>query len=131
MTSFNDPIAELLTCMRNAQKAQHVYVDLDLSKMRVSIAELMKKEGFIEEFLVDENMKKMRIFLKYAKGRRPVIHGMKRVSSPGLRRYVGHQNIPLVMNGIGMAVLSTSKGILDDKTAREMKIGGEILCYIW
>ena len=131
MSFFNDPIAQLLTHMRNAQQAQHLFVDLENSNMRESIAEVLYKHGYISKYLVDNENKKIRVFLKYNAKREPVIHGMKRISSPGLRRYAGYKNMPKVKNGIGMAVLSTSQGIMDDAQAREKKIGGEILCYIW
>ena len=131
MAFFNDPIAQLLTHIRNAQGAQHIYVDLDLSKMRTAIVELLHKQGYISKFLVDPENNRMRIFLKYNQKREPVIQGLKRISSPGLRRYAGYRDVPRVKNGIGMAILSTPKGIMNDKTAREMKLGGEILCYIW
>lgn len=131
MAFFNDPIAQLLTHIRNAQGAQHLFVDLDLSKMRQEIVELLYKQGYIAKYLVDPENHRMRIFLKYNKKREPVIQGLKRVSSPGLRRYAGYRDVPRVKNGIGMAIVSTPKGIMDDKTAREMKLGGEILCFIW
>ena len=128
--SFNDPIAEFLTKIRNAQKAQHKYVDIQISKMKLSIANIMKDKGFIENFLVNEKNRKMRIFLKYAK-RRSIIRNLRRISSPGRRIYASLNNIPKVLGGIGVAILSTSHGILDDETARKNKIGGEVLCYIW
>jgi len=129
--AFNDPIAEFLTRLRNAQKAEHKFVDMSLSKMRKSLVEILLKQGFIEHFLIDESKKRMRIFLKYTQGRKPVMQGLKRVSSPGLRKYVGCKKIPKILGGIGIAILSTSLGLLDDRTAREQKVGGEILCYIW
>jgi len=128
--SFNDPIAEFLTKIRNAQKAQHKFVDIPISKMKLSIANIMKDKGFIENFLVNEKNRKMRIFLKYAK-RRSIIRNLRRISSPGRRIYASLNNIPKVLGGIGVAILSTSHGILDDETARKNKIGGEVLCYIW
>ena len=128
--TFNDPIAELLTRIRNAQTAQHRYVDIMASNMRVSIVKILKERGFIENYLVNDKQKKMRIFLKYV-NRNPVINGLKRISSPGLRKYVSVYKIPKVLDGIGIAILSTSKGIMADATAREQKVGGELLCTIW
>ncbi len=129
--SFNDPISELLTKMRNAKDAQHRYVDLSSSKMRLKILEILKQNGFIENFLVNEELRKIRIFLRYNRNRKSVMNGLKRVSSPGLRRYIGYQDIPRVFNGMGLAILTSSKGVLDGETARNLKVGGEILCTIW
>jgi small subunit ribosomal protein S8 len=129
--SFNDPISELLTRLRNAKDAQHRYVDLSSSKMRLKILGILKQNGFIENFLVNEELRKIRIFLKYNKNRKSVLNGLKRISSPGLRRYIGHQDIPRVFNGMGIAILTSSKGVLDGETARNLKVGGEILCAIW
>ncbi len=129
--AFNDPISELLTKLRNAKDAQHRYVDLSSSKMRLKILEIMKQNGFIENFLVNEELRKIRIFLKYNRSRQSVINGLKRISSPGWRRYIGYQEIPRVFNGMGLAILTSSKGILDGETARNLKVGGEILCTIW
>jgi len=128
--AFNDPIADLLTRIRNAMHAQRRFVDVDLSKMKKSIVQILKENGFIDHYLVDETKKRMRIFLKYTKGRRSVLHGLKRISRPGLRRYVGYEHIPL--EGVfKLPILSTSHGVLDGRKAREMKVGGELLCYIW
>lgn len=130
--AFNDPIAELLTKLRNASRAQHRFVDIRLSKNKKRILELLKQHGFIENFLVNESLRKMRVFLRYTKARESIIHGLKRVSSGGLRRYVGVEEIPRVANGMGIAILSTSKGgIVDGEAARKMKAGGELLCTVW
>lgn len=129
--AFNDPIAEMLTKIRNANFAKLRYVDFDISKMKLCIVEILKEKGFIINFLVDEKKKKGRIFLKYNKKRQATIQGMKRVSTPGMRKYAEYKKIPYVQNGFGIAILSTSKGIIDDAKAREKKIGGEILCYVW
>ena len=128
--SFNDPIAELLTKIRNALMAKHRYVDISLSIMKKNLLEILKDEGFITNYLVDTEKKQMRVFLKYSQ-RQPVIRGLKRVSSPGLRKYANHKTLPKVLNGIGIAVLSTSLGLLTDQVAREKGVGGEVLCYIW
>ena len=129
--SFNDPIAELLTKIRNAKGAQHRYVDLSFSKIKVKMLEIMKTHGFIENFLVNEEKHKVRVFLKYKKTRESVINGLTRVSKSGLRRYIGYANIPRVFNGMGIAIVSTPKGVLDGETARNLKVGGEILCKVW
>lgn len=128
--SFNDPIAEILTKLRNAKSAQHRYVDAHLSRQKLSVIKILKDQGFITNYLINEKKRKVRVFLKYSK-RKPVISDLQRVSKPGLRKYVGYEDIPEVYGGLGIAILSTSKGIIDDKTAREMKVGGELLCYVW
>ncbi|MBN2478622.1 MAG: 30S ribosomal protein S8 [Parachlamydiales bacterium] len=129
--SFNDPIAEFLTKIRNAQTAKHKFVDVSISKMKLSIVNIMKDKGFIENFLVNDKARKMRIFLKYS-NRKPIIRKLLRISKPGRRIYQPFSKLPKVLGGIGLAVISTStKGICDDETARRNKIGGEILCYIW
>jgi len=129
--SFNDPIAELLTKIRNAKGAQHRYVDLSFSKNKVKILDIMRNHGFIENFLVNEDQFKIRIFLRYSKDRISVINNLKRVSTSGMRRYVGYKDIPRVFNGMGMCIVSTPKGIIDGETARNLKVGGELLCTIW
>ncbi len=131
--SFNDPIAELLTKIRNAKDAQHRFVDLSHSKIKVKILELLKRHGFIENFLVNEQQHKMRVFLRYTKERGSVIRNLKRISTNGCRQYVGYQEIPRVFNGMGIAILSTStpEGIIDGDTARNLKVGGELLCTVW
>ncbi len=129
--AFNDPIAELLTKLRNAKNAQHRYVDLSSSKMKLKILELLKQNGFIENFLVNEEMHKIRVFLRYMKNRQSVLNGLTRISTPGSRRYVKYQDIPHVFNGMGLAIVSTCKGIIDGETARNLKVGGELLCTIW
>lgn len=129
--SFNDPIAELLTKIRNAKGAQHRYVDLSFSKNKVKILELLKNHGFIENFLVNEDQFKIRIFLRYNKERQSVISNLKRVSTCGMRIYVGYKDIPRVFNGMGLCIISTPKGIIDGETARNLKVGGELLCTVW
>ncbi|MBM3183891.1 MAG: 30S ribosomal protein S8 [Chlamydiae bacterium] len=129
--SFNDPIAELLTKIRNAQRAQHRFVDLSFSKNKVKLLEILRNHGWIENFLVNEEQFKMRVFLRYTKDRKSIIHDLKRISAPGLRRYVGYKDIPRVFNGMGLCVVSTPKGIVDGETARSLKVGGEILCTVW
>ncbi len=129
--AFNDPIAELLTKIRNAKNAQHRYVDLSHSKIKVKILEILKSHGFIENFLVDEAAYKIRVFLRYTKTRESVIHGATRISTCGLRRYIGYERIPRVFNGMGIAIISTPKGVVDGETARNLKVGGELLCTVW
>jgi small subunit ribosomal protein S8 len=129
--AFNDPIAELLTKIRNAKGAQHRHVDLSFSKMKVKILEILKSHGFIENFLVNEEKYKVRVFLRYNKTRESIIHGLTRVSRSGLRRYIGYNRIPHVFNGMGIAILSTPKGVIDGETARNLKVGGELLCTVW
>lgn len=129
--SFNDPIAELLTKIRNAKDAQHRFVDLGFSKIKVKILELLKQHGFIENFLVNEQQHKMRVFLRYTKERGSVIRGLVRQSKVGCRRYLGYKEVPRVFNGMGLAILSTPRGVVDGETARNLKVGGEILCTVW
>lgn len=129
--SFNDPIAELLTKIRNAKNAQHRYVDLSFSKIKVKILEILKSHGFIENFLVNEEKHKVRIFLRYTKTRESVIRGLTRESTCGLREYIGYDRIPRVFNGMGIAIVSTPKGVVDGETARNLKVGGELLCTVW
>lgn len=129
--SFNDPIAELLTKIRNAKNAQHRFVDMGYSKLKIKILEIMKHHGFIENFLVNEQSRKIRIFLRYNKERSSVIKDLQRISTSGLRRYLGYKDIPRVHNGMGISILSTPKGVVDGETARNLKVGGEILCTVW
>lgn len=132
--AISDPVADFLTRIRNALKAQHRYVDIDWSKMKESIAEILKNEGFIENYLIKKESSQrgtIRIFLKYTKARKPVINGLRRISKPGLRKYVGRNDIPQFFGGLGLSILSTSSGILSGHAANEMKVGGELLCLVW
>lgn len=134
MAVISDPIADFLTRIRNATNAQHRFVDVDWSKMKENIAEILKATGFIDSFLIKkENSHRgtIRLYLKYTDGRRPVIQGMKRMSKPGLRRYVGHQDIPKFFGGLGVPILSTSKGIKAGYEAAREGVGGELLCLVW
>lgn len=128
---LHDPISDLLTRIRNAKVQRHKYVDFVFSKERLNIVNVMKEQGFIENVLVNEQEKKIRVFLRYGKNRKSVINGLKRMSSPGLRKYVGYQEIPFIFGGLGVAILSTSKGVIDGNAARMQKIGGELICLIW
>lgn len=129
--SFNDPIAELLTKIRNGKDAKHRFVDLSFSKIKVRILELLKEHGFIENFLVNEEKFKVRVFLRYNKARDSVLRGLKRISTCGCRKYLGYEEIPRVFNGMGIAIVSTSRGVVDGETAKKLKVGGEILCTVW
>lgn len=132
--AISDPIADFLTRIRNSLKAEHRFVDVAWSKMKQNIAEILKSQGFIESYLVKQDSKQrgtMRIFLKYASGRQPVIQGIKRVSKPGLRRYVKHGEIPRFYGDTGLSIISTSQGLLSGAEAIKRNIGGEILCMVW
>ncbi len=133
MSSTNDPIADLLTRIRNATRAQHRFVDLPKSRLNAEIVRVLKEEGFVQEFqLVEEDVAGyIRAELKYAPGRVSLIHGLKRVSKPGLRRYVSCSEIPFVCGGLGIAILSTSCGVMTGKNARAKHVGGELLCTVW
>ena len=131
--AISDPIADLLTRIRNSISAEHKYVDVDDSKLKLAILKILKEQGFIENFLHREALPQgvIRIFLKYVAGRRPLIKGLKRISKPGGRRYVKHQEIPRVLRGMGISILSTSQGLMIGEEARQKKLGGEVLCFIW
>ncbi len=131
--AVTDPIADLLTRIRNGQKARFDKVDVPSSKMKVNIARILKDEGYIKNFKLIRDNKQgvLRVQLKYATAREAAIVGLKRISKPGCRIYVGHEDIPKVMNGLGVVILSTSKGIMTDRQARSAGIGGELLCSVW
>ena len=128
-----DPIADMLTRIRNANSAKHKTVDVPASKMKTAIAEILFKEGYIKSFelISNENQGIIRITLKYDEKGTRVIDGIKRISKPGLRVYAGKEELPKVLNGLGIAIISTSKGWKTDKEAREAGMGGEVLAYIW
>src|SRR5690606_20696274 len=129
--SMSDPIADMLTRIRNAQQVAKATVSMPSSKLKVAIATVLKDEGYIEGFTVHQNTAKpvLEIALKYSAGR-PVIERIERVSRPGLRIYKGRDAIPQVMNGLGVAILSTSRGVMTDRHARAAGVGGEVLCYV-
>ena len=128
---MTDPISDMLSRIRNANRALLPNVAMPHSKMKESIANIMKREGYIADFSVEGKLpKSIKVKLKY-QGKKSVIEGMKRISTPGLRRYVGATEIPRVRGGLGVAVLSTSEGLMSDVQARKKNIGGELLCYIW
>ena len=128
-----DPIADMLTRIRNANSAKHKTVDVPSSKMKIAIAEILFKEGYIKSFEIisNENQGTIRITLKYDEKGTRVIDGIKRISKPGLRIYANKEELPRVLNGLGTAIISTSQGLKTDKEAREAGIGGEVLAYIW
>lgn len=131
--SMNDPIADMLTRIRNAVGSKHRRVDMPASKMKVEIARLLKESNFITDYKTletEDGRKTLRVALKYAGGT-PVIRELQRVSTPGLRRYVGATEIPRVRNGLGVALLSTSRGLMTDREARQQRTGGELLAYVW
>lgn len=132
--AVSDTVADFLTRIRNALKAEHRFVEMDWSKMREGLAEIMKEKGFIEDYLIKKDNAhrgKMRLFLRYGAGRKSVIQGLKRVSKPGCRQYVACTDIPRFYGGMGLSILSTSQGVLPDCEARKRKIGGELICCIW
>jgi small subunit ribosomal protein S8 len=133
MATVTDPIADMLTRIRNGSMAEHEKVDIPASKLKVRIAELLKEEGFIKNFRLIEDRKQgiLRVYLKYGPGQERVITGLRRVSKPGRRLYVGADKIPNVLGGMGVAVLSTPRGVLPDREARRQRIGGEVLCFVW
>ena len=130
---ITDPVADMLTRIRNANNAKHETVDVPASNMKKSIAQILLDEGYIKAFQVVEDGTQgvIRITLKYNAGKEKVISGLRRVSKPGLRVYVGADELPRVLRGLGIAIVSTSKGIMTDKRAREENVGGEVLCYIY
>lgn len=129
-----DPIADFLTRLRNAAAAKHQRVDVPASKLKAEIARILKEEGYISTFkMVDENKSKptLRVFLKYTPDRRSVITGLKRVSKPGARRYVGALDITPVVGGLGISIVTTPRGLMSGRAARKAKVGGELLCEVW
>ncbi len=130
---ISDVIADMLTRIRNANDAKHETVDIPASNLKKSIAQILLDEGYIKAFQVVEDGKQgiIRVTLKYAAGKQKVIHGLRRVSKPGLRIYSNCEDMPKVMNGLGIAIVSTSKGVMTDKKARQANVGGEILAFVW
>ena len=128
-----DPIADMLTRIRNANSAKHKTVDVPNSKMKTAIAEILFKEGYIKSFelINNENQGIIRITLKYDEKGNRVIDGIKRISKPGLRVYAGAEELPKVLGGLGIAIISTNKGLLTDKEARKQNVGGEVLAFVW
>ena len=130
---ITDPIADMLTRIRNANSARHLTVDIPASNLKKSIAEILLEEGYIKNYQIIDDGKQgiLRVSLKYAENKQRVISGIKRISKPGLRIYAGKDELPRVLRGLGIAIISTSKGIMTDKKARKENVGGEVLAYIW
>ena len=131
---MTDPIADMLTRIRNANTAKHDTVDIPSSKMKLSIAKILLDEGYITKYdiIEDDNFKTIRITLKYgADKNEKIITGLKRISKPGLRVYAGKDELPRVLGGLGIAILSTNQGIITDKEARKLQVGGEVLAFVW
>lgn len=132
MMNMTDPIADMLTRIRNALQARHEVVEIPASKIKVEIARVLKEEGFIDSFVVSGDVKKsITIVLRYGPNNQKIVRGLKRISKPGLRVYAEVDSIPRVLNGLGIAILSTSAGIMTDKKARAAHVGGEVLAYVW
>ena len=132
--AMSDPIADMLTRIRNANTAKHDTVDIPASKMKVAIADILVNEGYISKYeLVDNgNFKDIHVTLKYGKDKNEkIISGLKRISKPGLRVYAGAEELPRVLGGLGVAIISTNKGVMTDKEARKLNVGGEVLAFIW
>lgn len=132
--SMSDPIADMLTRIRNANTAKHTTVDVPSSKMKVAIADILTKEGYVQGYeIIEDGVKKtMRITLKYGKDKNEkVISGIKRISKPGLRVYANTDELPRVLGGMGTAIVSTNKGVITDKEARKLGVGGEVIAYVW
>ena len=131
--SMTDPVADYLTRIRNGQSRLKDFVDIPCSNLKKRISYILKEEHFVRDYIEikDDKQNMLRVFLKYDSNSDPVIHGIKRISKPGCRVYVSSDDLPRVLNGLGIAVISTSQGIMTDKKARTMKIGGEIICYVY
>jgi small subunit ribosomal protein S8 len=132
--TMSDPIADMLTRIRNANTAKHDTVDIPASKMKIAIAEILLKEGYIKNFEIEEidNFKTIHVTLKYGKDKNvKIITGLKRISKPGLRVYANRDELPKVLGGLGVAIISTNKGVVTDKEARKLNVGGEVLAFIW
>ncbi|MCQ9208459.1 MAG: 30S ribosomal protein S8 [Omnitrophica bacterium] len=131
--SITDPIADMLTVIRNGGRAKIEKVDLPSSKLKLEVLDVLKKEGYIKNYkhTSDNRQGLVRVYLRFKKGKTSVITSIKRISKPGLRVYVAKDRIPRVLRGMGMAIISTSSGILTDKEARSQGVGGEVICYVW
>lgn len=130
---MTDPVADFLTRIRNANMVYHDKIEAPASKMKRAIADILKEEGFIRdyEYIEDGKQGVLRVYMKYGSGKERVITGLKRISKPGLRVYTRKDSIPRVLGGLGIAIISTSKGIMTDKKARQQNLGGEVVCYVW
>ena len=130
---MSDPVADLLTRIRNASRAEHEKVDIPASKLKMRITDLLKEEGFIKNYRLIEDAKQgtLRVYLKYGAGNEKMISGLVRVSRPGRRVYVTKDRIPSILGGMGVAILSTSRGVMTDRESRKQQLGGEVLAYVW
>lgn len=130
---MTDPIADMLTRIRNAMRARHNELTLASSNGKTAIAKILKEEGFIKDFgmIKEDGRARMRVLLKYTPSKKGAITSIRRISKPGLRKYVGKEEVPRVLNGLGIAVISTSKGVMTDKKARELGVGGEVICTVY
>ena len=133
MSGITDPVADYLTRIRNAQKARHRHVDIPASKLKRAMTQILVEKGYVRRYLNIDDGKQglLRIYLKYDRAGKPVIHSLKRISKPGLRTYTGADRLPRVKNGLGIAILSTSRGVMTDKEARLVNVGGEVLAYVY
>ena len=131
--SMTDPLADMLTRIRNAGTARHEKVDVPGSKLKLEVARILKEEGYVKNFkyIKDNKQGVIRIFIKFDESRNPVIEGIQRVSKPGRRQYTGSKDIPQVLRGLGISIISTSHGVMTDRQARQMNVGGEVLCSVW
>ncbi|MPW25013.1 30S ribosomal protein S8 [Alkalibaculum sp. M08DMB] len=130
---MTDPIADMLTRVRNASNAKHEYVEIPASNEKKAIAKILLEEGYVKrvEYIEDDKQGTIKIALKYGENKEKIITGIKRISKPGLRVYTKNTELPKVLNGLGIAIISTSKGLVTDKVARKVGVGGEVLCYVW
>ncbi len=131
--AISDPVADMLTKIRNANLAKHEKVDVTTSKLKLQVVKILKNEGYIKNFkkVTKENVNNIRIFLKYDDKQKPIIHGLDRISTPGRRVYSGYKEIPRIFNGHGVVVVSTSSGVITGKKATDQKVGGELICSVW
>ena len=129
--AMTDPIADMLTRIRNANSAYHEKVEMPDSKMKAAVLEILKEEGFVKNYESVNEGKTLKVTLKYGSNREKVITGIKRISKPGLRVYAGKEELPRVLGGLGIAVISTSQGVMSDKKARKLGLGGEVIAYVW
>ncbi len=131
--SMNDPISDYLTRIRNAHMANKQFVDIPCSNLKIRISYILKEEHFIRDYIkiLDNKQNVLRLFLRYDNDGRPVIHGLERVSSPGCRRYMPSDKIDRVLNGMGVSIITTSKGVMSSKKAKKLNVGGEVLCNVW
>ena len=131
--TMTDPVADFLTRIRNAQMAAKPWTDIPVSKLKIRLSYVLKEENFIRDYILikEETQDNLRVFLNYDQSNSPVIHGIQRISKPGCRNYVSSDKLPRVLNGMGIAILSTSKGVMSNKKAKSLNVGGEVLCHVW